>query len=70
MYQDLLRDREISLSIEGSDFENQTTNIRGCTKLKIRSTAFEINQYCNKYWTNEVIKEVCKRLDDLKNPEE
>lgn len=69
LYQDILRDRKIQLSIKESEFENKNTNIRGCSKLKIRNKSFELNQYCNKYWSNEIIEKVNKSLNELKSQE-
>lgn len=67
LYQDILRDRKIQFSIKEGEFEKQSTNIRGCGKLRIRSMSHELNQYCNEYWSNELIEEVCKRLNELKS---
>lgn len=66
LYQDILRDREIKLFLKESQFEKQNTNIRGCCKMKISTTTFELEQYCNKYWTNDIIEKINIKLNDLK----
>jgi hypothetical protein len=68
-YQDLLRNKEIQLSIRETETQNLKTNIRGCSLLKISDNIYELNQYCNKYWTNELIEKVSQRLQQIKDQE-
>lgn len=61
-YQDLLREREITLPLESTTFKKENTNIRGCSKLSIKSQSITLNQYCNQYWTDQIMKTVVTEL--------
>lgn len=68
-YQDILREKEVKRPINEFEFENLKTNIRGCSKLKLTNESLELNQYCNKYWTNEMIEKLNSKLNELKSQE-
>ena len=66
-YQDLLREKEVKGPINEFEFEKLKTNIRGCSMLKLTNEPLELNQYCNKYWTNEMIEKLNIKFNELKN---
>ena len=65
-YQEILRSKIAKIPIQDADIHNLNTRIIGCRKLIISHGSFKIEQYCNNYWTNEIIEETCSKLNELK----
>jgi hypothetical protein len=65
-YQEILTDKEVKLDLSKTSISYEKTKIRDCQKLIIQSQAMKIEQYRNKYWTNEIIEETSNKLKERK----
>lgn len=65
-YQEILRRRTIRIPIQDTEIKNLNTRINGCRKLVISHGSFKIEQYCNDYWTNDIIEKTSTELNELK----
>ena len=65
-YQEILTDKEVKLDLSKTSISYEKTKIWDCQKLIIQSQAMKIEQYCNKYWTNEIIEETSNKLKERK----
>lgn len=68
-YQEILKSRVVRIPIHDADIQILCTGIIGCRKLVFRYGSFKIEQYCNNYWTNEIIEKTCTKLNELKDQE-
>ena len=65
-YQEILKDRMVNFDLDKTSISYEKTKIRDCKKLIIQSKSMKIEQYCNKYWTNEIIDETSNKLSKRK----